>query len=197
MNYFPMFMDIRGREVLICGGGMHALEKVERLTPFGADILVISRRISPEMECAEGIRIERRSFSEKDLDSFPVFVIAAENRKENERISNICRTRHIPVNAVDMQDICDFIFPALITSGQMCVGISTGGVSPAVSVELKRRIEECIPDDVDDILLWMNGMREEVRRRIPDKEKQRKVLRQMAKRALEEGRRLTWEELEK
>ena len=85
----------------------------------------------------------------------------------------------------------------MITSGQMCVGISTGGVSPAVSVELKRRIEECIPDDVDDILLWMNGMREEVRRRIPDKEKQRKVLRHMAKRALEEGRRLTWEELEK
>ena len=84
MNYFPMFMDIRGREVLICGGGMHALEKVERLTPFGADILVISRRISPEMECAEGIRIERRSFSEKDLDSFPVLLLLPKTERKTK-----------------------------------------------------------------------------------------------------------------
>ena len=47
MNYFPMFMDIKGREVLICGGGAHALEKIERLKPFGANLHVISPQLLP------------------------------------------------------------------------------------------------------------------------------------------------------
>ncbi len=196
MSYFPMFMDIQGREVLICGGGIHALEKIERLTPFRASLHVVSSHILPQIEKMDGVRIENRCFAEEDLDSLPVFVIAAEERSENERIAGICRTRHIPVNAVDMQDICDFIFPAMIPSGRMCAAVSTGGLSPAFAVELKKRIQECIPDDIDDILLWMNGVREQIRSRIPDKEKQKNILRCIAKETLVRGRRLTKEELE-
>ena len=86
MNYFPMFMDIKRREVLICGGGAHALEKIERLKPFGANLHVISPQLLPEIEEMDGIRTEKRRFVEKDLDSFPIFLVAAEGRDENERI---------------------------------------------------------------------------------------------------------------
>lgn len=187
MNYFPMFLDIKDREVLICGGGRHALEKLERLSPFGADLHVIAEHIPEnifsEMRKFEGVIVEGRCFSEEDLDSCPVFVVAAQDRAENERIAKACRKRHIPVNAVDMQDLCDFIFPALITSGQLCVGISTGGASPAAAVELKRRIGECIPENIDEILLWMGGIREEVFEKLPDQEQRRHVLREMVIRA--------------
>lgn len=194
MNYFPMFMDIKGREVLICGGGAHALEKIERLKPFGANLHVISPQLLLEIEEMDGVRTEKRRFVEKDLDSFPIFLVAAEGRDENERIAGICRTRHIPVNAVDMQDICDFIFPAMVPSSQMCIAISTGGLSPAFAVELKKRIHKCLPDDIDDILLWMNEIREKIRSQIPDKEKQKYILRRIAEETFEKGRRLTEEE---
>ncbi|HBA50996.1 MAG TPA: hypothetical protein DCZ91_25000 [Lachnospiraceae bacterium] len=250
MKYFPMFMDIKGRRILICGGGKHALEKAGRLAPFGAQIHVISENISAEMEelgrrscrgTADGILseaeefgkrsyrgtadeilleteeagekscggagkrilsgteggeivIEHRRFSEKDLTPPPVFVIAAEERNENERIADLCRKENIPVNAVDMQDICDFIFPAMITTGQMCIGISTGGLSPAAAVELKQMVSEAVPDNIDDILEWMVCVREEVRRRIP-KEEQRLILREIVRRAFAAGRPLTEDEI--
>lgn len=195
MKYFPMFMELEGREVLVCGGGRHGVEKVERLMPFGARIRVISETVSEEMERQEGIVIVRRRFEEADLDPCPAFVVAAQGREENERIAGICRRRHIPVNAVDMQDLCDFIFPAMIVSGRLCVGISTGGASPAAAVELKRRMAGQIPDNVDQILDWMADLRERVRGSIPDREDQRAAFRSMVERSFRAGRPLREEEL--
>lgn len=195
MNYFPMFMDISGCEILILGGGKHGLEKIERLQPFRPQFHVISEHISEEflagIETMEGVTMERRRFSEQDLDNPPVFVIAAEDRKENERIAEICRRRHIPVNAVDMQDICDFIFPSMIVTEQLCIGISTGGASPAAAVELKKRVAEQIPDEMDEILLWMTEIRAFIRNRITDKKHQRVILRRIAEKAFDLERPLT------
>lgn len=196
MKYFPMFIELEGREVLVCGGGSHGVEKVQRLVPFGARIRVISERISAEMEKQKGIAVVRRAFAETDLDSFPAFVVAAQEREENERIADICRRRHIPVNAVDMQDLCDFIFPAMIVSERLCVGVSTGGASPAAAVELKKRIAAQIPDNVDEILDWMADMREDVRQRIPDREGQRAVFRSMVEQSFQAGRPLSGKELQ-
>lgn len=201
MNYFPMFMDIRKREILLCGGGVHALEKLERLLSFGPCIRIISPKITPETQRAaeafHGAMLERRFFEKKDLDRAPVFVIAAEEREENVRIVNACRERNIPVNAVDMQDLCDFIFPAMLTSEHSCIGISTGGLSPAAAVELKRNVAEAVPEHLDDILLWMAQIRPAVRERIRDKTSQRAVLRGLVQEAFRLDRPLTEEEVER
>ena len=42
---FPLFADLRGRRVLVVGGGAVALRKVEALLPAGADVAVRVRRI--------------------------------------------------------------------------------------------------------------------------------------------------------
>lgn len=55
MKYFPMFIELEGREVLVCGGGSHGVEKVKRLQPFGPRIRVISEKILDQMEEQERI----------------------------------------------------------------------------------------------------------------------------------------------
>lgn len=55
MRYFPMFVDTEDREILVCGGGVHALEKLERLQSFGARMRVIAEEISPEVERFPGV----------------------------------------------------------------------------------------------------------------------------------------------
>lgn len=39
--YFPMFIDISGKKILVVGGGSIALRRVRTLLKFGADIKVI------------------------------------------------------------------------------------------------------------------------------------------------------------
>ena len=42
MAYFPFFMNIEGKRVLIVGGGRSALFKIKKLLSFGANLEVIA-----------------------------------------------------------------------------------------------------------------------------------------------------------
>lgn len=196
MNFFPMFLNIKNREILICGGGKHAFEKIERLLPFSPFIRVISENISHQIRQFQGIIIEERQFLPDDLINDPAFVIAAEEYDENRRIAEQCRKRHIPVNVVDTPSLCDFIFPAIISTGQLCIGISTGGTSPTAAINLKQQISEIVPSNIDDILTWMISAREIVKGELP-KEKQNKALQTIVKIAFSENRPLNDKEVRK
>ena len=46
--YFPMFVDLSGRQVTVVGGGSVALRRSETLLYFGVDIKVIAPEIRSE-----------------------------------------------------------------------------------------------------------------------------------------------------
>lgn len=196
LNYFPMFMNLRGREILVCGGGKHAVEKIERLTPFHPKLRVISENCSVEMAHMANIPIEHRKLSIEDLYSYPVFVIAAESKEENKRIARLCNQMHIPVNAVDQPEDCDFIFPSMIVTQQLCVGISTGGVSPTGAICLKNAFSKKIPDDIDEILLWAKRLKETLDSRQTVKSARNQILRLAMNAAIAKNRPLSSAELE-
>lgn len=191
MRYFPCFTDLYGKRVLIFGGGKQALEKILKLQPFGCEITVISKNISDEIMQLDFINIEKRSFMESDLDSFPCIVVAAEERETNERLCVLCRQKHIMFNAVDCPDICDFIFPAVIATDSLCIGISSAGASPSAAIELKKRIQEIIPDNIDDILFAMPDIRERVKKKLPQKERHNKALKLIIQASFENERPLS------
>lgn len=155
MSFFPIFTELNGQSVLVCGGAKHAQEKIERLMPFGAKIFVVSKEISPEILDIEGITVEQHAFSQEDMEKDPVFVVAAESDEENLRIRKICHENHVWVNAVDQPQACDFIFPSLISRGDLTIGISTGGTSPTAAVMLRRQIESMLPEKTAAILASM------------------------------------------
>lgn len=191
MKYFPLFTDIKEKSVIICGGGRHAIEKINRILPFGPEIRVIAKEISQEIEKIDGIRCERRGLSKEDLTPPPVFVIAAGDRQHDERIAELCRKHNVPVNAVDRQDLCDFIFPSVIATENLCIGVSTGGVSPAAAVKLKNDISEIIPDSIDSILSWLQlTAREYVREKVESKSVQVKILHKIVDAAFKADRAL-------
>ncbi len=193
MKYFPAFMDILGKRVLICGGGRHALEKIEKLRPFAPCIEVFSPTLSEDIG---EIPLICRPLEETDLEPRPVFVIAAEDAEENRRIRRLCQERGIFVNAVDQQEDCDFIFPSMITAGDLSVGVSTGGASPTVGMILRDRFLQQIPDRTDEILEWMIEVREQVKNVFTQNSARKLVLRKIAAEALEKNRPLSEEELE-
>ena len=179
MALFPFFVNIEGKEGLIIGTGKHAQEKIERLMPFEPKLRVI-----PEGQ-----------FSEKDLESLPAFVIAAgEDVEENHRIAEICRERRILVNVVDDQEYCDFVFPSLIQHGNLTVGICTNGASPATGVLLKRKFEEQIPDNMEEILDFLQKVRPEITKTLTDKKQRFKFYYKLSQICMEANRALTEEE---
>ena len=119
MGYFPFFVDLEGQPGLIVGGGTVALRKADKLLPYGPHLTVVSPHILPELERIPGLTLSRREFSPADLDGMLFAIAATDDRDLNRRIAELCRERHIPVNAVDDREACSFLFPALVKRGDL------------------------------------------------------------------------------
>lgn len=189
MGYFPFYYDITGRTFLVIGGGKIAAEKVSRLKQFTDAIIVVA----PETEIS-GVKVLRRAFREEDL-SLGDFVVAATGIREVDRaVASECRRRGIPVNAVDDQASCDYIFPSIIKRGDLTVAISTSGKSPAYAMQLRREIEQILPPEIEEILARMGRLRGEVAKRIPEQRRRADCYRKLLAALIGSGNGLTEEE---
>ena len=200
MGYFPFYTDIRGVKTVIVGGGQVAFRKLEKLADFEPDLVVIAPEICKEIRefVSEHVKFSfaERSFEFSDLEDAGVVIAATDDAGLNHRISVYCKERHIPVNVVDREEDCSFIFPALIKRGKLTIGISTGGASPMTAVQLKRRIEEQIPGNMEEILDFLYSIRPMVKREL-DTESARSALYRKVLEKLMAGEPVSEEELYK
>lgn len=187
MSYFPFFKEIEGASSLIVGGGRVALRKAEKLLPYGPRLTVIAPEFLPEFREMDVILVKRR-FHNFDITPNLEFVIAAsDDEKQNEQIYLLCREQNIPVNVVDKPEYCTFIFPALVKKGNLSVGVSTSGASPSAAVWLKEEIEEILPDNIEEILEWLQAQRVIVKRQIEEEEARSRCLKRLFHLCMEEG----------
>uniref|UniRef100_UPI00405740E8 precorrin-2 dehydrogenase/sirohydrochlorin ferrochelatase family protein n=1 Tax=Agathobacter sp. TaxID=2021311 RepID=UPI00405740E8 len=203
MALFPFFVDIEGKTGIIIGGGRHALEKIQRIYPFKPYLIVFSddfileiQQLAKESKQMEHeIVLVHRMFQDSDLEIEPYFVIVAGDlQEENRRISALCQARKILVNVVDDQLACEFVFPSLISRGNLSVGISTNGASPAIGMQLKKQTEALLPDKIEEILDWLQSKRPYIMEHVPDKKQRFQLFHKLAEICMEENRILTEEE---
>ncbi len=171
MAYFPFFVDLEDKKCLIVGGGTVSYRKVEVLMDYGPQITVVAPKFHPELkklqkEWCGNLKLVEREFKDSDLED-PDFVVAGTSDEElNKHISALCRARKIPINVVDVQEECSFIFPALIKEKHITVGISTGGDSPTIAKYLKHKFREAIPDGFGDLAEQLGTYRDLVKEKV-------------------------------
>ena len=54
MNYYPVFLNIKDKRCVVCGGGDVALRKVKTLLENGAGVKVVSPQVCPELLALAG-----------------------------------------------------------------------------------------------------------------------------------------------
>lgn len=196
MAYFPIFTDLSGKTVLIYGSNRHAREKVARLQPFGARCVVIAPEIDPEMAALSPAALHCRAFSSSDLLLDPALVIVAEEDKALcRRISALCQEYRIPVNVVDVPELCTFYFPSLVVQGSFSAGICTAGKSPTAAVLARETLEQWLPSRAAEILDWSYELRPMLRERYPVFSDRRAATRRIVEEAFRRNRPLTKSEL--
>lgn len=154
MRYFPIFVDLKDRLVLVFGGGEPALNKVRLLSKAGARIRVFADRAEGELEklAAEG-RIELRGAEDPlaaDL-SDAALVVSSCGDPVDTVISGRARALGIPVNVVDRTELCSFITPAIIDRGTVVAAVGTEGAAPVLARRLRARIESLLPARLGDL----------------------------------------------
>ena len=151
MGYYPIFVEMEGRRVLLVGGGRVAHEKIGKLVDAGAAVDVVAPELVPEVRAvveAHGLDWRARPYEDGDAAGYEVVMIATDDGAANARVAAEARTLGIWVNAADDAANCDFILPALARRGRIALAASTGGASPALARWLRERLEEFLDDEV-------------------------------------------------
>lgn len=168
MRYYPVFLDIAGKPVVIIGGGEVALRKVEGLLDADAQVTVISPVLHPDLEAlvtAGRVKHVAREYSPGDLEGCVLAFVGTDDRSVNIEVAREGRQRGVWVNAVDDPANCDFIIPSILRRGDIVVAVSTGAGSPAMARKLREDLEEFLTEDYALMLDLVAEVRRELRDR--------------------------------
>ncbi|MGH9767172.1 MAG: precorrin-2 dehydrogenase/sirohydrochlorin ferrochelatase family protein [Blastocatellia bacterium] len=180
MRYYPIYLDLKGRDVSVVGGGAIAEGKALQLVEAGARVTVVSPALTEELgRLVESGEITHRNgyFVEEDLSGEVLVISATDDRKVNETVANAAAARGLLYNVVDQPDLCNFITPALVSRGDLQISVSTGGGSPTLTQRVKREVAALIGEEYGVLLEIAAEMRAEAKDRIGDFERRKNVLR--------------------
>ena len=185
MSLLPLFLKLDGRPGLLVGAGNIALEKVGGLLPTGIRLRVIAPKAVAEIRrlaAAGKLEWHERAFDVADIDGNFIVIAATDNPEVNATIFREASKRGILTNSVDDPPHCDFYFGSIVRRGDLQIAISTAGESPAVAQNLRREIDEQLPNDLGPWLTDIGRLRREILATHPQGEERKALLHRLAKR---------------
>jgi len=168
--YYPIFLDIEDRDVVIIGGGPVCERKAETMMRYGARVTVVSPNFTPAIEswASDGkLRIRRKQYDAGDLGGASIVIASTDDEAVNTQIATDCRKRKIPVNVVDVTHLCEFIVPAIVEQGSIQLAVSTGGKSPALARTLKEDLQKFVGPEYAEINDLLGTLRPSAKRVLP------------------------------
>jgi precorrin-2 dehydrogenase / sirohydrochlorin ferrochelatase len=144
-SLFPMFLKLEGRRCLVVGAGTVGEPKIAGLLETGARVHVVALDASPavrEWARAGKLELELRAYSAADLEGAFLAVVATNSRGLNERVYEEAERRGVLCNVVDVPDLCDFFYPAVVRRGDLQIAVSTSGQSPSLAQKIRQQLEK-------------------------------------------------------
>jgi uroporphyrin-III C-methyltransferase/precorrin-2 dehydrogenase/sirohydrochlorin ferrochelatase len=171
MDYLPVFLKLADQPVLVVGGGVVALRKVELLIKARARVRLVAPRLTDELSLyRDAARIEHvpADFTARDFDGV-VFAIAATDRAEvNAAVAAEGARRGVFVNVVDAADLSSCLMPSIIDRSPLIVAVGTSGQAPSLARRVRAQIEALLPERLGELARFAGRRRERVQRALPE-----------------------------
>ncbi|STO00303.1 Precorrin-2 dehydrogenase [[Eubacterium] infirmum] len=174
MNRFPLCINLEDKSFVVVGSGRIAMRKLAAIRQFTDKIKIITKEPIKE-DLYDGIKIERKTFDEDDLEGADFVITATGSRERDEAIVAFCKAKGIPVNAADDREECDFFLPGIVKRGELVVSVSTTGKSPAYSRYLREQIEDMLPDNIEAILDILGDLRKKLPSKVDSQQERSRI----------------------
>jgi len=145
MRHFPIFHNLRGRRVIVCGATETAVAKLRLILKTEARISVFSANPHDQIKRWAGenrLTLVERSLERGDAVCAALVYGATEDPIEDARIAKLGHACGALVNIVDNLEDSDFITPAIVDRDPVTVAIGTEGAAPVLARRIKAVNEE-------------------------------------------------------
>ena len=179
MAKYVIFLELKGRRVVVIGGGTVAVRKAQTLLDSGARLIVVAENIDKLMTalCKNKNAELIRSRYEKTYLTGAVLAIAATNDHElNKQIYKDCQALEILCNVVDEPELCDFFVPAVVKRGDLQIAVGTDGKCPAYAGHIRKMLEKIYTERHGEFLNELEKMRLKIFNEIPEEDKRKIIL---------------------
>ena len=143
--FFPLFVDLSEKKILIVGAGTIAERRICTLCGFAGHMTVVAPVISSkikELAKTYPIVILEREFLTEDPVGQDMVLAATNDEELNQKIYMTCREKGIPVNNCSDQSMCDFQFPSIVKEGEVVIGINSSGKNHCLVKETRQKVEK-------------------------------------------------------
>ncbi|HZD60567.1 MAG TPA: bifunctional precorrin-2 dehydrogenase/sirohydrochlorin ferrochelatase [Anaerolineae bacterium] len=179
MAFYPLYIDLDGKRCVVIGGGEVAERKVISLLECGANVEVISPEFTPgliKLAKESKLTIISREYKPGDLAGATLAISATDDSTVNEEVSREANENRIPVNVVDMPELCSFIVPSTIRRGDLIISISTSGSSPALAKSIRKQLQQLFGEEYADYCDILKNFRREVADTYDEPEERKRAL---------------------
>ncbi len=177
--YYPVFLDLTGKRCVIVGGGKVAEKKCTSIMNTGALITVIAPKITKRLRAYKDkgiIKYIGRDYRKGDIKSAHIVISATDSGETNERVARDADLFHKLINVVDTRDLCNFIVPSVFRRGMLTIAVSTGGISPAFAMEIRKELAKIYGPEIAGKLEAVGRMRDRAKKDITGRKERKKFI---------------------
>ncbi len=165
MDHLPIFLDVKGKTIIVDGGGTPAARRAERALNAGAKVSVFCPNLSAEFDTLlmnANLTYFPRAPEQSDFIDCVVAYGATEMDDRDEALYKMAKHANVLVNIADVTHYCDFITPSVVDRSPLVIAVSSGGNAPIIARILRARIEVMLPAAYGRLTKFVGGFRETV-----------------------------------
>ncbi|WP_460603457.1 uroporphyrinogen-III C-methyltransferase [Jatrophihabitans fulvus] len=135
----PLLLDLRGRRVVVVGGGAVASRRVTALADSGADVHVIAPSVHRTITTLPGVTVTQRAFVPADLDGAWLALACTDDARVNAVVAAEADARRVFCVRADDASGGSARVPAVVRTDDATVAVGGGG-DPRRAVALRDAI---------------------------------------------------------
>ncbi len=162
MNYYPIFLDLRGRPCLVVGGGDVAAGKIEGLLKAEANVTVISPKVTRRIQRYAdlgGLRHLPRPYRAGDIKGYFLAYAATGVAEIDVLMAGEASLQGILLNVINRPVLCSFVTPAVSQRDKLSIG-----KCPGFAKRVRRKITAFIHPEHGNVLTKVVAQRQELMR---------------------------------
>lgn len=151
-RYFPMFVDLSDKNIVVVGGGNIATRRVKTLLQFTRNVTAVAPRVTAELQelgKTGYVNLITRPVKRTDFQNAYIVIAATNDWKLNEEIYRVCKEEGIYVNVADDKSKCDFYFPGIYMHDEVVVGITASGLNHKRARKVRVAIQEAMEEKTE------------------------------------------------